>query len=55
MPVSEKALRMRAWADEQMVRRWEDEARAQAEARRPKTAAEQIWPHLKPKDRESAK
>ncbi len=46
MPVSERAWRMRAWADNEMQKRWEREAEIEAEKRRPKSAAQQIWPHL---------
>ncbi len=46
MPVSERAWRLRAWADKLMLEKWDREAKAQAEKLRPKTAAEQIYPHL---------
>ncbi len=46
MPISAKALRMRQWFDQKMVERWEAEAKAEAEKLRPRSAAEQIYPHL---------
>src|SRR5262249_3672023 len=41
--VSEKALRLRQYADRKMVERWELEARAHARAMRPPSIAKGIW------------
>ncbi len=55
MPVSERAWRLRALADKLMVEKWAREAKVAAEARRPKTVAEQIWPHLRAETKPNAK